>query len=103
MNINLININQTNRVITQNPKKDRKSLKNDIFIPTQYFDLNEVEEVSNYIKDGINKNKTLIVRVKKGKNNCNEKEIMISTGLGQNEDTLTDNSNQYLIKNPESN
>ena len=103
VNINLININQTNRVITQKPKKDRKSLKNDIFIPTQYFDLNEVEEVSNYIKDGINKNKTLIVRVKKGKNNCNEKEIMISTGLGQNEDTLTDNSNQYLIKNPESN
>jgi len=95
VNINLININQTNRVINKNTKKDIIN-NNYNFIPPQYFGLNEVDEVSKCVKDGLSKNKTLIIKVKKGKNFPNQKEIMISTNINQNDDdNLTDASNQY--------
>ena len=97
VNINLININQNNRVINKNPKKDLVNNNNNYnFFPPQYFDLNEVDEVSKCVKDGLSKNKTLIIKVKKGKNFPNQKEIMISTNINQNDDdNLTDASNQY--------
>ena len=67
VNINLININQTNRAISQNPKKIKINNNNVNFNPPQYFDFNEVDEVSKCVKEGLSKNKTLIIKVKKGK------------------------------------
>ena len=102
VNINLININQTNRVINGNKnKKDNNNVDN--YIPPQIFDSNQIDEVSNYVKAGLSKNKTLIIKVKKIKNCPNQKEIMVSTNIGQTEDEiLTDGSNHYQLNTPNS-
>ena len=101
VNINLININQTNRVISQNPKMIKIN-NNTNFNPPQYFDFNEVDEVSKCVKEGLSKNKTLIIKVKKGKKNPHQKGIMISDNIGQNEEeNLNDESNQYQLGSQE--
>ena len=63
---------------------------------------NEVDEVSKCIKKGLSKNKTLIIKVKKGKKNPHQKGIMISDNIGQNEEeNLNDESNQYQLGSQE--
>ena len=59
---------------------------------------NEVDEVSKYIKEGLSKNKTLIIKVKKGKKYPHQKGIMISDNIGQNdEENINNESNQYQL------
>ena len=51
----------------------------------------------------MSKNKTLIIKVKKIKNCPNQKEIMVSTNIGQTEDEiLTDASNHYQLNTQDS-
>ena len=97
VNINLININQTNGII------NGKKINKDNFIHPQFFDSKQIDEVSNYVKAGLSKNKTLIIKVKKIKNCPNQKEIMVSTNIGQTEDEiLTDASNHYQLNTQDS-